>query len=152
LSVLLDVAVVEALDRRVAEDEDGQGAAADGVDGGHPAGGVVDDDVQLVPGRRVQRHRGDVDARVANELGLGPEGQAAGGRVQPVGVDDQVEPARPCLLERDVHAAMVLAQGGDMSPNTYSAGPGWPGTRSQRGRCASAPPPGCVSPAAGPAC
>jgi len=94
LPVLLDVAVVEALDRRVAEDEGGQGAAANGVDGHHPAGGVVDDDAPLVPGRGVQREGGDVDARIVDELGLGPEGQTAGGRVEPIGADHQVEPAR----------------------------------------------------------
>jgi len=97
----------------VAEDEDGQGAAADWVDGDHPAGGVVDDDVPLVPGRGVQREGGDIKPPVVDELGLGPEGQAAGGRVEPIGPDYQVEPARRRLLEGDVHTAAVLAQRGD---------------------------------------
>src|SRR4029453_14381241 len=49
-------------------------------------------------------------APIADEFGLGSEGQAAGRRVQPVGSDQQVEPARRRLLERDIYAGAVLAE------------------------------------------
>ncbi len=112
-----DLAPVEVQERGgEVEDGLGLGVVAGAVHRDEPARGPVGVSGVVEPepvGRGEDRA---VDTEVPYELLLRPERQAAGGGVQPVRADHQVEPARRAALEGDVHAVGVLGERGDGVP------------------------------------
>jgi hypothetical protein len=66
---------------------------------------------QTIP--TVQPHGRHVEAHVLDEVGFRPERQPTHRRVQPVGAEHQVEPARLGAVEGDAHPVLVLIQGDD---------------------------------------
>jgi hypothetical protein len=113
--VLTGVAVVETGRRRAAEDERGQGLAGCRVNGDRPAWRVVHQHVvrihlEVVLLEIMQWHRGDIEPHVPHELRLGAERQPAHGGMQPVGTDDQVEPAALGMLECNIYTTRVIIQ------------------------------------------
>jgi hypothetical protein len=111
--VLTRVAVVESSHLRATEDERGQRLAAHRVDGDGLSRRVVHEHVGRVHPEIVQRHRGDIEPHMLHKVPLGAERQPPHRRMQPVGPDDQVEPARGGTLERHVHAAVILREADD---------------------------------------
>ena len=89
---------------RTAEDERDQGVAPGRVDGDEPSRSVVQQHVVGSVGRAAQRHGRDVDAEVVHEFGFAAEREPPDGRVQAVGTDDQIEPARLPAFEADIDA------------------------------------------------
>jgi hypothetical protein len=57
----------------------------------------------------MQWHRRDIEPHVPHELRLGAECQPPHRRMQPVGTDDQVEPAGGGMFEFNIYAVDILA-------------------------------------------